>query len=526
MGCSASMEADQSLAWPPAKLIYPNIIDKQDRIAPRKWTSIVAAGSKVPVSTQSSSGGLFVDPEFPPNLKSVFRKKKLEKKITWKRPSELSRKPSLIADGTSRHDMKQGDLNDCWFLSTLSAIAEKPQLMAKIIPEDNTFGTSRYDGKFHCKFWQFGQWVDVYIDDLLPTVEGKILFAHSSDPDEFWVSLVEKAYAKMNQSYEALEYGFEADAFTDLTGGLAEWYNPSDLREHEFYLIRAAFQCGAVIGCLSVDKEERAEQDRKGMISNHSYVITGVEEIPHQDSTAKLIRVRNPWGDTEWEGAWCDGGDEWNRVPDDVKLELELTSQDDGEFWMSFQDFRREYCNMIICNLSPDFDHDGISDKAEYQRYMKGRWRSGVNAGGWLECESFNTNPQYLLTMYSDASVQRRYSGRLPLAVALLQVYRRQETLEGGEIHAVGFEIFQLRERPTAALCQDFFQSSDPLMPENEETYAEYRETSGRFFLDPGEYLLVPSTHQPNKSRDYLLRIFSVSKMECSPLAHCIPMDT
>ena len=39
---------------------------------------------------------------------------------------------TLIADGTSRHDMKQGDLNDCWFLSTLSAIAEKPQLISKV----------------------------------------------------------------------------------------------------------------------------------------------------------------------------------------------------------------------------------------------------------------------------------------------------------------------------------------------------------------------------------------------------------
>ena len=52
-------------------------------------------------------------------------------------------------------------------------------------------------------------------------------------------------------------------------------------------------------------------------------------------------------------------------------------------------------------------------------------------------------------------------------------------------------------------------------MPENEETYAEYRETSGRFFLGPGEYLLVPSTHQAAKSRNYLLRTFSVGKMDC-----------
>lgn len=59
-------------------------------------------------------------------------------------------------------------------------------------------------------------------------------------------------FSRLNGSYEALEYGFEADAFTDLTGGLAEWYNPADLKEEDFYLVRAAFQSGAVIGCLSV----------------------------------------------------------------------------------------------------------------------------------------------------------------------------------------------------------------------------------------------------------------------------------
>lgn len=55
------------------------------------------------------------------------------------------------------------------------------------------------------------------------------------------------------------------------------------------------------------DKEGQAVRERRGMVSNHSYVVTGVEEVQYLESTAKLIRVRNPWGDTEWEGAWSDG---------------------------------------------------------------------------------------------------------------------------------------------------------------------------------------------------------------------------
>lgn len=40
--------------------------------------------------------------------------------------------------------------------------------------------------------------------------------------------------------------------------------------------------------------------------------------------------------------------------------------------------------------------------------------------------------------------VQRRFNGRLPLIISLLQVYRRHEKLEGVGLFAIGFEIFQV----------------------------------------------------------------------------------
>ena len=66
------------------------------------------------------------------------------------------------------------------------------------------------------------------------------------------------------------------------------------------------------------------------------------------------MRIRNPWGnETEWNGAWSDGSAEWQYIPDDEKENIGLNFENDGEFWMSFKDFRNMWDQLEICNLSP-----------------------------------------------------------------------------------------------------------------------------------------------------------------------------
>ena len=62
-----------------------------------------------------------------------------------------------------------------------------------------------------------------------------------------------------------------------------------------------------------------------------------------------MIRLRNPWGQHEWKGAWSDCSEEWQYLPDDIK-----TDKIDGEFFIALDDFIRvsNHTRIVLSLLS------------------------------------------------------------------------------------------------------------------------------------------------------------------------------
>ncbi|ELU08109.1 hypothetical protein CAPTEDRAFT_90023 [Capitella teleta] len=276
---------------------------------------------------------------------------------------EFCQQPTLFSDGTTRFDVEQGGAGTCWFLSILSSLADNGEAIKQIIPDDAyPIGSDKYSGLFHCKLWRFGQWVDVYVDDLLPVKlygsEFKLWGAKSTDDREMWVSLMEKAFARFKGGYANVYGGLPGDAFTTLTGGVAELVEIQDTDAATLYSrMKNALSCGSIITCSC------PVNGIKGLVGNHAYTITGTFRINHRAQSKMLLRLRNPWGTKgEWKGDWSDKSYLWNDVTDSVKEKMKVNKKMDGEFWMTMADFMSHFCRVSICNFTPDFDQDGKED--------------------------------------------------------------------------------------------------------------------------------------------------------------------
>nr|DBA29908.1 TPA: hypothetical protein GDO54_005959 [Pyxicephalus adspersus] len=279
---------------------------------------------------------LFQDPNFPATDQSLYYSQSPPRVVEWKRPQELVRLPRLFpTSGISPRDLQQGSLGNCWFVAAASCLAKDPSIWKKVIPSPQDQEWPRPGGGSHCgifrfRFWRFGRWVEVVIDDRLPTSGGELIFCRPGHKtNAFWCPLLEKAYAKLIGSYEALDGGSTAEALIDFTGGVSE---PIDILEEKLQSdeekkklfkammkahSRASLICSSIRPAANQSMEEVLSS---GLVTGHAYSVTAVKSITlhsglfslFRTHKLRLVRLRNPWGSGEWKGAWSD--EEWKKV--------------------------------------------------------------------------------------------------------------------------------------------------------------------------------------------------------------------
>uniref|UniRef100_A0A803VZC8 Calpain 13 n=1 Tax=Ficedula albicollis TaxID=59894 RepID=A0A803VZC8_FICAL len=499
----------------------------------RGWQTAGAAGSLQKVKKLNSQdfselralclsqGLLFEDTTFPAHTSSIGARllpQEELRQIQWKRPTELQRNPYLIMDGVSRFDIMQGEIGDCWMLAALGSLTLRKQFLENVLPKDQGFQDD-YAGIFHFRFWQYGEWVDVVIDDRLPTLNGRYLFVHPRTSNEFWPSLLEKAYAKLRGSYQNLNGGYLSDALVDLTGGVQVQFSlrdpPPDLEE----ILKAADRSRCLMGCSTPGQARRNIKLRNGIVQGHAYTITGAVKIPYKNGWKHIIRIWNPWGHGEWKGPWSDNSRQWDHVEPKYREAL-LRNKDDGEFWMSCENFQEQFSWLYICNSTPTFldfgdEHCSAWSLTSYTSLWspglptrRSRSSSGTlpvnqslaqEAAVSLWCSAFclpitdisrrgrragaaSTNPQYFF------KVLDHNPNTYNVAISLMQ--KHAEGMQDEKNLKIGFFITMENSR---VLKQIFFRT---------------RDVTSYLTLSPGTYAVVPAAAEEQEFQ-FLLRIFT-----------------
>nr|XP_033808705.1 calpain-3 isoform X2 [Geotrypetes seraphini] len=500
---------------------------------------------------------LFEDPDFPANDTSLFYSQHLPIKFQWKRPPEICKNPQFIIDGANRTDICQGELGDCWFLAAIASLTLNEKLLFRVIPQKQNF-TDNYAGIFHFQFWRYGDWVDVIIDDFLPTYNNHLVFTKSFRENEFWSALLEKAYAKLHGSYEALKGGSTMEAMEDFTGGVTEFYDIKDAPKDLLKIMKKAIERGSLMGTSIddgrgfsyglapqsnvgeliarmvqnvgdglVNKDSHPKgtdgkpavnivslqyeiRMKNGLVKGHAYSVTGLEEVTYKTEKVNLVRLLNPWGRVEWTGCWSDSSEVWNKIEESERVRLQHQIHEDGEFWISFQDFMDNFTKLEICNLTPDaLQSDNLQTWTV--SVNEGRWVRGCSAGGCRNYpDTFWTNPQYRLKLFEEDDDPDDKEVICSFLVALMQKNRRKERKLGASLFTIGFAIYEVPKEMHGNkqhLQKDFFLYN--ASKARCQSYINMREVSERFRLPPSEYVIIPSTYDSHQEGEFILRVFS-----------------
>ncbi|XP_040286151.1 calpain-8-like [Bufo bufo] len=470
-----------------------------------------------------ASKTLFEDPTFPAaqsslGINDLGPKSEKVQGIVWKRPLEIKPYPQFINEGATRADVRQGSLGDCWFLCSIASLTLNEDCLRRVVPMDQSFDAN-YAGIFHFKFWQYGEWVDVVVDDRLPTKKNKLVFVKSTSANEFWSALLEKAYAKLNGSYEALSGGLPLEALEDFTGGIGELYYFENAPQNLFQIIQKALRRNSLVTCSTKSDSGTGEiVVSTNVVKNHAYSLTGAEEVVYRGGTAQIVRVRNPWGYKEWNGAWSDSAPEWDEIDRKVKADLK-TECDDGEAWMPFSSFLVEFYRMEICHLTLDNVCCNENHKWCLTEFS-GSWTAGCTAGGCKGSPNFWTNPQFRITLEEPDEDDTGITDT-PLCtviVSLMQKERRRKKPEGGCLYNIAYYIYKTPSN--VQMGKDFFKKNKDVA--QADTYKNHREVCKRFQLPVGNYMIVPTTYNPSEEADFCLRVFTEKRAEPSEIGNMV----
>ncbi|CAG7681524.1 unnamed protein product [Allacma fusca] len=451
-------------------------------------------------------GDLWEDPDFPAVQTSVFYHQTPPFQFVWKRPKEISANPAFVSSGNNlQFDIVSGKLGDRWLVSCLGCLWLSRELFYRVVPADQTFADKNivknsddYAGIFRFRLWWCGEWREVLVDDRLPTVNARLVFINSQHSDQFWASLLEKAYAKLHGSYEALKYGSTLDGFADLTGGITESIRLRQDPTSCSKILNKLLQMTSVITvAVHASAQPNRQADHKlanGIQIALNYRVYAVEKVDtYGGEPIQLVRLRASGLIAEYVGAWSKSSLEWDDVPAGVVDRLAVKQLADGEFWMPYGDFLKTFTHMEVIHLDEETSKDEVTllGKTSWNvRQYQGSWMRGVTAGGCRNNnDTFHINPQLHVQL-----------GDMEEVILSLNQHAIMDP------KVIGFTVYPSVKNHADSIGKSFFKKHKSLI---NSQYTNSRQVSQRCQLEQGGYLVLPTTFEPGQETSFTFRVYS-----------------
>ncbi|XP_050684047.1 calpain-C [Leptidea sinapis] len=434
---------------------------------------------------------LWEDPDFPATQASVFYHQTPPFEFEWKRPHELYANPKFINETYDAFDVVTSILGDQWMRSCFGLLYLYKGLFFRVIPGDQQMD-SDYAGIFRFRIWWCGKWMEVLVDDRLPTVHGRLAFMHCSESEQLWPALLEKAYAKMHGSYEALKYGNLHDGLVDLTGGITETIALSDMKDP--MALYNLLQTTSLVTAYRVDHSITLIKSEIG------YRIYHLEKVDTDGGYTHVVRLERPLapGEVHFNHFVLDKHTWSSIIPSEL---ARLTSISSG-FWMLYKDFQKIFSRLEIVHVDGEAKQieTSLRDKQKWQiKSYQGRWMKGVSAGGCRNhADFFHMNPQIQLVISQHDNVYISLSQHCIM-----------------EPKVIGFSIYKLSKSLSESASPALFKKIKSSM---NSQYTNSRQVSERCSLDVGTYLIIPTTFEPRQEGSFTLRVCSINPINMNVL--------
>ena len=273
----------------------------------------------------------------------------------WCRVEEIydSQDYTVFVGGSTIDDIQQGNAGDCYFLSVLGSLCDFPDFFDKLFHIKEKTKEHVYGIYFYIN----GKWKLVLVDDYFP-YEGygfkQFAFSCSSE-NEIWVALIEKAWAKVNGCYAKIACGgLPNEAFDVLTEAYSEQKSITKNNKEEIWKkCEDAVGKGYVMTAGTSGDVSNLDLEEVGLSPGHAYSFLNIYKVDTGTVIERVVKLRNPWGNGEYNGAWSDSSKKWT---ESTKKQCGYKeNSDDGVFYMSFDDFIKYFVTMGIAKLEPGY---------------------------------------------------------------------------------------------------------------------------------------------------------------------------